>query len=271
MGFTLIEIMVVIAIVAIMTAIIITVLSKSRDKGEDGKRQEQLSHLRSVIENETNGAGYASEFNNGTQAKQILDQMILGAGYTAVDNGSKYEYQSDSSSYVVIFPLKSISNKYWCIDSTLSSTQVSGLLAIGATKNCNNATRGSSGGASPTIVLTPPSVVGYTVYTGVFTYNGSSVFGVLPSSWAEPSYTASDPEDGDLTANVQIIFPDTYTPHAYNPKPSFLANIKSFFTNKKAEAIGGGGGCLAVTTRHYRVTDGSGHSTDAYRDFTSVC
>jgi hypothetical protein len=139
------------------------------------------------------------------------------------------------------------------------------------TKNCNNATRGSSGGASPTIVLTPPSVVGYTVYTGVFTYNGSSVFGVLPSSWAEPSYTASDPEDGDLTANVQIIFPDTYTPHAYNPKPSFLANIKSFFTNKKAEAIGGGGGCLAVTTRHYRVTDGSGHSTDAYRDFTSVC
>jgi prepilin-type N-terminal cleavage/methylation domain-containing protein len=104
MGFTLIEIMVVIAIVAIMTAIIITVLSKSRDKGEDGKRQEQLSHLRSVIENETNGAGYASEFNNGTQAKQILDQMILGAGYTAVDNGSKYEYQSDSSSYVVIFP-----------------------------------------------------------------------------------------------------------------------------------------------------------------------
>jgi hypothetical protein len=131
---------------------------------------------------------------------------------------------------------------------------------------------GGGGGANtpPVITLAPPTIVGYGVNADFFDYNGQSVYGVLPASFPEISYTATDAEDGDLTSEVVIVFPDTYRVHLLPKDGSFLSLLKKTFYPESVSAKGGPS-CLAITTRMYQVTDSGGLTATAYRDFTAVC
>jgi hypothetical protein len=143
----------------------------------------------------------------------------------------EYEYAVTSNEYAIVFPLKK-SDTFYCVDSTGASSEVTGLVNTTGPRSCSNATRyvavsgwegdtgrtgggGGGGGAN-----TPPVITWrhlrllVMVLTLIFLIITDKVFmECFLLSFPEISYTATDAEDGDLTSEVVIVFPDTYRVH----------------------------------------------------------
>jgi hypothetical protein len=285
-GFTIIELIGVFAIIGLIFSITISGIQKSKQKKADLSIKAELAEIQ-VDVSEYDIAPGVIDFNAAFSAKSVATKLLDMASSLGVSPG-EYEYAVTSNEYAIVFPLKK-SDTFYCVDSTGASSEVTGLVNTTGPRSCSNATRyvavsgwegdtgrtgggGGGGGANtpPVITLAPPTTVGYGVNADFFDYNGQSVYGVLPASFPEISYTATDAEDGDLTSEVVIVFPDTYRVHLIPKDSPALAFLKKIFNPSYVEAKGGPS-CLAVTTRMYQVTDSGGLTATAYRDFTAVC
>ncbi len=151
-GFTLLELLVVVAIIGILTSIVIVSLTASKAKGIDGGIQSELVHARNQIE-----LYYAANGNYGTAyftfppvtnygrcgrlVNSFLDTsnangaIAASAAKTAsiLDNAGKLSNGTDltntncvstASTWAISVPLKTDSSYSWCVDSTGASRKV---------------------------------------------------------------------------------------------------------------------------------------------------
>jgi prepilin-type N-terminal cleavage/methylation domain-containing protein len=110
-GFTIIELIVVIAIIAVLAAIVLVNVTQYINKGKDAAAQGNLATLL------TNGAVY-SETNSNFASFQTnslftnVNTALNAAGYTVT-----YTNSAGAASFCASVPLKSVTANY-CIDST---------------------------------------------------------------------------------------------------------------------------------------------------------
>lgn len=121
-GFTLIEILVVIAIIGMIAAVVMVSLSTARAKGRDVRRKADLVQLQKALElyensngsyPSTGGAWYGVSVNGGSRTTTGANQYIpgLSPNYVSVlptdprgvtTGWSGYLYRSDGSSYKLL-------------------------------------------------------------------------------------------------------------------------------------------------------------------------
>lgn len=128
LGFTLIELMVVISIIAMMASIILVSLKTARDKSFDGKIAETMTQIRNHAELYRSANGnYTSMCAPGTDVKRIVDAAI-----TAYDPAGTYGNEGGcaiTSIPTVAFAIYTKlrvgapagNNYYWCVDSLNNS------------------------------------------------------------------------------------------------------------------------------------------------------
>jgi prepilin-type N-terminal cleavage/methylation domain-containing protein len=129
-GFTLVEIIVVIAIIGILAAIVLASLGTARNKGSDAKIQEQMNSLRNAAESYfTTHSNYGSAgvaATNCTTGDMTTDAATGfanivatsswpdGISPTCVNNSTATD---DASAYAAWHALTD-GTSYWCADST---------------------------------------------------------------------------------------------------------------------------------------------------------
>lgn len=138
-GFTLIELMVVVAIIAILTAIVLTSLNDAKMKGNDAAVKSNLDTIRSVTElyYSENGNSYLPEGGAtfGILSCPIYDvagtnmfsnnKSIVEATTEAAKRGNGSACYNSRSVWAVAVGLKSKANTSWCVDSGGASRLVS--------------------------------------------------------------------------------------------------------------------------------------------------
>ncbi len=129
-GFTLVEILVVIAIIGILAAIVLASLGTARKKGSDAKIQEQMNSIRNAAE-----SYFTSHSNYGAAGAGATDcatgDMTTDAttGFAALMSSTTWPdsvvptcvNNSDASTDATAFAawhVLSDGTSYWCVDST---------------------------------------------------------------------------------------------------------------------------------------------------------
>ena len=89
-GFTLIELMVVIAIIAILATVVLVALQGARDAAEDSKRKSALSQVRSVAEvyYATNDRSYANLETNDDEIAQLTGEHGVDDGNLTINSSA---------------------------------------------------------------------------------------------------------------------------------------------------------------------------------------
>ena len=140
-GFTLLELLVVVAIIGLLTSIVLVSLSNSKNKGADAAVKSNLNTIRNESElfYSNNGNSFlpsgGSVFNiavcptiyNASGSNMFVrDQTILNAILEASKRGSNVAYCYNSSiNWAVAVGLRSSATASWCVDSGGNSRQVS--------------------------------------------------------------------------------------------------------------------------------------------------
>ena len=134
-GFTLIELLVVVGIIAVLAAIVLSLLSDGRKRGVDAAVKQNLANARSQAEvfYNTTGAGtYTSVC--GVAGVGGVGPLVLAAAKarglsTYVVNSasapSTATCNHSSTAWAVEVPLLSDTGSFWCVDSTGISDQKS--------------------------------------------------------------------------------------------------------------------------------------------------
>ena len=133
-GFTLLELLVVVAIIGILTSVVVVMTSTSRKKSQDSSIKSQLLSLRSQAEllASNNGGSYATLFTGGNQwaSGDTSVQAIL----TGINKQtSVHTAGSSTSAWAAQAQLKLDSTQYLCMDSTLTTKTGAVALVAGAT------------------------------------------------------------------------------------------------------------------------------------------
>jgi prepilin-type N-terminal cleavage/methylation domain-containing protein len=132
-GFTLLELLVVIAVIAVLLSLILVSLQSSRNKGKDSRTKEELNDVRNTALSESiPNKDFVTVFSSGP-AKDSVDEFISRGGLTA----GQYEIAVTANEFSLIFPLKSETG-YWCTDSSGLSKKVDGFVNTTGSKSCNN-------------------------------------------------------------------------------------------------------------------------------------
>lgn len=122
-GFTLIEMLVVIAVVGILSAAVLTALGPARNKAKDSRIISAINQVRAVAETLydgdygvlPSGAVVETEANFGRLAKDINSNQ----------GELNINLAGDSLSYSAYSKLASDSSKYYCVDSAGNTEELS--------------------------------------------------------------------------------------------------------------------------------------------------
>jgi len=132
-GFTLIELMVVISIIALLSAIVLASLGTSRNKAADTAIKQGLVNLRSSAElfYANNGNSYGATPLGGDCATPPLGSLFDNANIKAIiagiqKNGVTPICHSSATAWAVSSPLKTNGTLSWCVDSKQTIKQISG-------------------------------------------------------------------------------------------------------------------------------------------------
>jgi prepilin-type N-terminal cleavage/methylation domain-containing protein len=140
-GFTLVELLIVLAIIGILAAIVLVALNDSRNKGADGGVKSYLSSARSVAEvyyntNTGNPNSYTLVCTLGTPGGISANMVaaIKSAGlptYTVNGTGTltTATCNENGSSWAAEVPLKV--GGMWCVDSTSKSFKTNNTIGAG--------------------------------------------------------------------------------------------------------------------------------------------
>ncbi len=131
-GFTLIELMVVIAIIAILAMVVLVSLSRAREVAEDANRMTAISQLRNFFYMEANMGDIDRDnlYNFGGGIAEIIceygdDSYGVPAGVNCPLKGILYiDISDDQKEFCASIELNeedAVGNKYFCIDKELSA------------------------------------------------------------------------------------------------------------------------------------------------------
>jgi general secretion pathway protein G len=119
-GFTLIEMLIVIAIIGILSSIVLVGLGPVQRRGRDARRQSDLRGAQNALELYYNKCGHypggaACEAASGEEWKSMVDAVVgAGIGINKLPNdpssGKSYFYGTDGPSYVIGAELEDASN-----------------------------------------------------------------------------------------------------------------------------------------------------------------
>ncbi len=115
-GFTLIELMVVIAIIAILATVVLVALQGARDAAEDSKRKSAVTQIRSIAEiyYATKGDQKYTDFDAQT-VEGVYDEKDLDHLMSNVD--FDITVGAGDNSYCASTPLKSNPDEIFCISN----------------------------------------------------------------------------------------------------------------------------------------------------------
>ncbi len=138
-GFTLLELLVVVAIIGILAAISLSYLGQSRTKGIDGGIKADLKNAQSQAEvyyanHNRSYDGVCNDSTDGvlrhvTAAGKKFDNTPVGTYDNGLDSSftANERCNDDANGYAAWVPLRTVANTAWCIDSRNASKVVSGL------------------------------------------------------------------------------------------------------------------------------------------------
>jgi len=92
-GFTLIELLVVIAIIGILSSVVLVSLNSARQKGTNGRIQEETNQLRTQLESDFNGSTYSDLVGNTTTwivatSSNVANVNTIVTDIAALNSGS---------------------------------------------------------------------------------------------------------------------------------------------------------------------------------------
>jgi prepilin-type N-terminal cleavage/methylation domain-containing protein len=157
-GFTLAEVLVAVAIVALIAGVTIASVRSSRNKAVDAETRKTLSEIALRAEAQEIAPGvvdYGKAFT-ASSAPAAITELATKLQLAPTD----YQYVSTPTSYAIVFPLKK--GGYYCVDSAGKATgkEVAGLFAATGPQNCETATRivvrpdgwGDGSGGQPPVI-----------------------------------------------------------------------------------------------------------------------
>lgn len=145
-GFTLLELLIVVAIIGILAAISLSYLGQSKTKSIDGGIKSDLVNARSQAEvyYTNNNKSYDGVCNSSTNG---ITKQLIAAGRKfdnspvgTYDNGLDSDFTAnercndDASGYAAWVPLRMTANTAWCVDSRNASKLVNSVLTAGTTQ-----------------------------------------------------------------------------------------------------------------------------------------
>lgn len=125
-GFTLVELLIVIAIIGILAGVVIASLNTARAKGADAAVKENLHSVRSQSE-------IYYDNNNGTYLGLCGDQSVINALLSASTTGGAPTTCNDSDTQWAASATLKAAGGFWCADSTGQTLQINTDIGSGVT------------------------------------------------------------------------------------------------------------------------------------------
>lgn len=136
-GFTLIELMVVIAIIAILATVVLISLQSARDAAEDANRTAALAQVRSFAEVYfAQDLDYTALSTPEDPLLEIIREYGHSGDYTQGSDDGVLRIHIDDDEYCASMELKS--GKFLCVDSNLAIKEYANADALPGTYACED-------------------------------------------------------------------------------------------------------------------------------------
>ena len=121
-AFTLIELLIVIAIIGILSSIVVVSLGDQTDNAKDARAKFQAAQIKTEAVLYFNENSDYNDFCDESDVTKLLDLTDDGDA----DDAGDADCNDADSGYAAFFPLenpKDSDNEYWCVDSTGETTE----------------------------------------------------------------------------------------------------------------------------------------------------